>query len=57
MYLYLGYVSFFKNGPTRPLFHLFLSFQNQIIIFTTNKCEKMSIQYTVLGFKLTTFGT
>ena len=51
MYLFL------KNGPTRPLFHLFLSFQTQIIIFTTNKCEKMSIQYTVLGFKLTTFGT
>ena len=26
-----------------PLFHLFLSFQTHIKIFTTNKCEKMSI--------------
>ena len=48
---------FFKMGQPRPLFHLFSSFQTHITIFTTNKCEKMSIQYTVLGFEPTTFGT
>ena len=31
-------VSFFKMGQSRPLFHLFLSFQTRITIFTTNKC-------------------
>ena len=34
-------------GQPRPLFHLFLSFQTHITMFTTNKCEKMSIQYKV----------
>ena len=29
----------------------------QILIFRTNKCVQMSIQYTVQGFELTTFGT
>ena len=49
---------FFKNMfQTRPLFHLFSSFQTHIKIFTVNKCEKMSIQYTEPGFELTTFGT
>ena len=38
-------------------FHLFSSFQTHITIFTTNKCEKMSIQFMVPGFELTTFGT
>ena len=48
----------FLMGQVRPLFHLFWSFQTNIItFFTTNKCENMSIQYTVSGFKLTTFGT
>ena len=43
---------FFKMG--HPLIS---SFQTNITIVTTNKCEKMSIQYTVLGFEPTTFGT
>ena len=38
-------------------FHLFSSFQTNIKIFKTIKCEKMSIQYTVLGFEPMTFGT
>ena len=40
-----------------PRFRLFSSFQTNITILTTNKCEKMSIQYAVLGFEPTTFGT
>ena len=32
-------------GNPRPLFRLFLSFQENITIFTTNMCAKMSIQY------------
>ena len=44
-------LSFFKKmGQPRPLFHLFSSFQTHITIFTTDKCEKMSIQYPVPGF-------
>ena len=50
-------VFFPKNGPSQPLFHLFLSFQTNIIIFTTIICEKMSIQYMVLVFEPTTFKT
>ena len=45
----------FINGPSQPLFRLFSSFQRNI--FTTNKCEKMSIQYKVLGFEPITFET
>ena len=45
-----------QKWPTRLLFDLFLCFQTHITIFSTNKCEKMSIQFTVLGFELTTFG-
>ena len=48
---------FFLMGHSRPLFHLFLSFQTNITIFTANKYEKMSIKCMVLGFELTTFGT
>ena len=45
-------------GQSRALFQLFSSFQTNIItILTTNQCEKMSIQYMVLGFKPTTFRT
>ena len=33
--------------------HLKQTLQN----FTTNRCEKISIQYTVPGFEHTTFGT
>ena len=39
------------------LFNLFSPFQTNITIFKTNKCEKMSIQYTVLGFEPTASGT
>ena len=42
-----------KNWPSPASFRLFLSFQTKITIFITNKCEKY-IQYTVLGFELTT---
>ena len=45
-------VYFFKNGTIPTFFHLFLSFQTNIKIFTTNICEKMSIQYMALGFEL-----
>ena len=31
---------FYEMGLPRPLFYLFSSFQTQITIFTTNKCEK-----------------
>ena len=48
-------VWFLKNGPS--LFHLCSFFQTNITIFTANKCEKMSIQYTVLGYEPKTFGT
>ena len=46
-----------KVGKSWPLFNLFSSFQTNITIFTTNIWEKMSIQYTVLGFETTTFRT
>ena len=49
---------FLKNGPTRPLFRLFLVFSNKHHYNFYNKYMwKMSIQYTVPGFKPTTFGT
>ena len=44
-------------GQSWPLFHLFSSFQTRLTIFTTNKCERVYIQYLALGFELTTFGT
>ena len=44
-------------GHLRPLFHLFSYFQTNTTIFTKNKCEKISIQYMVLKFEPTTFGT
>ena len=49
---------FFKNGTTPASFLFFVkSFQTQITIFTKNKREKMSLQYTLPGIELTTFGT
>ena len=36
------------------LFHLFSVFSNNTAIFETNKCEKRSIEHTVLGFEPTT---
>ena len=44
-----------KMGQPRPLFRLFSPFQTNITTLTTNKCEKMSIQYPAPGFELTTF--
>ena len=56
--LWLIFEQLFKKWANPGLFfYLFSSFQTHITIFTTNKCEKMSIHYTVLGFELTTFGT
>ena len=52
-----GFNSFLKNGPTPASFSFFSSFQKHITIFTRNKCEKMSIQYTKPGFELMTIGT
>ena len=50
-------VFFKKMCQSQSLFNLFSSFQTHITIFSTNFCENMSIQYTVLGFELTTFVT
>ena len=36
-------------GHSQPLFRLLLSFQTNITIFTTITCEKISIQYMLLG--------
>ena len=49
----------FKNGPSLASFIVyFRSFQaNTITIFTTNTCEKISMQYVVPGFKPTAFRT
>ena len=39
-----GHAAVFLNGPTRPLYHLFLSFQSHITNFYNKKvCEKMYI--------------
>ena len=46
-----------KNGPTPASFSFIFAFPNTYYNFTTNKFEKMSIQYTVPGFELTSFGT
>ena len=52
--LYQVAILFLKNGPIPTSFSFIFK---HITIFTTNKCEKISIQYMVLGFELTTFGT
>ena len=44
-----------KDGPTRPLFRLFAVFSIKHYNFTINQCKKMSNQYKVLGFELSTF--
>ena len=38
------------------LFFVHFRLFKQTLHFTTNKCEKMSIQYMVLGFEPTAFG-
>ena len=47
-------VFFFDKWANPGLF--FGLFKQTLQIFTTNICEKMSIQYTVPGFEPTTFG-
>ena len=50
--------TFYKLANPASFIVYFRSFQANIItIFTTNMCEKMSIQYIVPGFEPTTFGT
>ena len=46
-----------KMGQSRRLFRLFSTFQTNTTMFTTHIYEKMSMQYTVLGFEPTTFST
>ena len=49
---------FFKKWANPGLFFVyFRSFQINNAIFTTNQCEKMSLQYTALGFQPATFHT
>ena len=52
-----GNLIFFKNGPTPASFCLFSIFSNKQYNFTTNICEKMSMQYTVPRFEPMTFRT
>ena len=47
---------FFKWANPGLFFTYFRLFKH-ITIFTTNKCEKMSVQYTVPGFEVMTFET
>ena len=44
----------FSTGIPGLFLILFSSFQTKITILTTNICERMSIQYMVLGFEPTT---
>ena len=54
--LFLLFSIFYLIGLTPASFIVYIwSFQTNIItIFTTNKCDKMSIQHTVSGFEPTT---
>ena len=53
-----GFSSFYISYlPIYFIFFLFFIFIQSITNLTTNICEKISIQYTVLGFELTTFRT
>ena len=45
--------TFLKNVPSSASFSVF--FKQAVQFFTTNLCEKMSVQSPVLGFELTTF--
>ena len=50
-------IELLKMGHPRPLFHLFSSFQANITIFTTNKCEKNVRPVNGTGVQTTTRGT
>ena len=41
----------FKLGHSRPLFHLFLVFSNELYNFTTNKCLKCQV-HPVYGARI-----
>ena len=61
-YLIVGKVSqkytLFKNGPSSGSFFVFLSFQTNMTILTTNICKNViTIQYMAPGFEPTTFET
>ena len=48
----------FKKWANPGLFFIYFRPSEETLqFFTTNKCEKISIQDTVPGFELTTFGT
>ena len=47
----------FFNGPTPASSFIFRLFKQTIQFFTTNQCEKRSIQYTAQGFEPTTSWT
>ena len=49
------WIFFTRRSPAS--FCWFSPFQTNIKIFTTNKCQIISIQCTLLGFESTTFGT
>ena len=56
-YVYTQLILFFKWANPGLSFVYFQSFQTNNTIFTTNQCEKLSIQYAVPGFEPTTFST
>ena len=52
---YLPYRSlkvYVKNGPSSASFFFIFAFSNKHYNCAINKCEKMTIQYAVLGFEL-----
>ena len=58
MLIVLSQTCFLIKWANPGLFFVyFRSFQTNITIFKTNICEKMSIQYSVLGFEPITFRT
>ena len=48
---------FLKNGPFPASFSIIFVVSNKHYNFNNKKCEKISIQYTVLGIEPMTFGT
>ena len=50
------YILFLKWANPGLFSFIFGLFKQTLQIFTTNRCEKMSIQYMVPGFEPMTFG-
>ena len=46
------YLFLFLKGHPQPLFHFFGLITTNTTIFTTNLCEKMSIQYYGAGIQI-----